>query len=397
MSAFVMSLNIYFYKNRFKIIRVQIYIFLLNIKKITHIFVKIFSFFFISKYTEMTGYKLIAWYEVNKRHLPWRNTENPYLIWVSEIILQQTRVAQGLDYYRRFIEAYPDIFSLADAHIDEILKIWQGLGYYSRARNMHTAAKHIINVFQGKFPETYDGLITIKGIGDYTASAIASFAFGQAVPVIDGNVNRVISRLQGVQQPINKPAGQKEIRAHAEKMMVCDDAGTYNQAIMEFGALQCVPHKPDCNSCIFSNICVAFRRGWVNILPVKEKTCKITTRYLHYLYVCRGENTYIRRRADGDIWTGLYEFPLIETNAETELEELSQSDEWQTLFGKQIPVVENNSILVTHRLTHRILKIRFYKINIHQPVCRNEFIEVPVNDVCQYAVPKVIENYLRWI
>ena len=343
----------------------------------------------------MTGQKLIAWYEVNKRFLPWRDTGNPYLIWVSEIILQQTRVAQGLDYYRRFIEAYPDIFSLAHAGIDEVLKIWQGLGYYSRARNMHIAAKYIVDVYQGKFPKTYDELITIKGIGDYTASAIASFAFGQAVPVIDGNVNRVIARLHGVQQPIDKPAGRQEIRAHAENMLVRNDPGTYNQAIMEFGALQCIPKNPDCNDCIFNRICVAFRCGLVSMLPVKEKSVRMTTRYIHYIYVCFGERTFIRRRAGGDIWTGLYEFPMIETGKETELEELIRLPEWQAYFGGMTPVIETVSPIVTHRLTHRILKIRFYKMSVNQPVCGCDFIEIPVNDIYRYAVPKVIENYLN--
>jgi A/G-specific adenine glycosylase len=308
--------------------------------------------------------------------------------------LQQTRVAQGLDYYRRFIEACPDIFSLAHADIDEILKIWQGLGYYSRARNMHAAAKHIVDVYHGKFPETYDGLISIKGIGDYTASAIASFAFGQAVPVIDGNVNRVISRLHGVQQPVNKPSGQKEIRTHAEKMMVRNDPGTYNQAIMEFGALQCIPKNPDCNSCIFNRICVAFRSGLVNLIPVKEKTTKMTTRYLHYLYVCFGDRTFIRRRTDDDIWAGLYEFPMIETDTETEIDKLIRLPEWKTYFDGQTPVVKTVFPVVTHRLTHRILKIRFYKITVNRPVRGTGFIEIPAGDIYRYAVPIVIENYL---
>jgi len=345
----------------------------------------------------MTGRKLIDWYEVNKRHLPWRDAENPYLIWVSEIILQQTRVVQGLDYYRRFTEAYPDIFSLAHADIDDVLKIWQGLGYYSRARNMHAAAKHIVDAYQGKFPETYDGLITIKGIGDYTASAIASLAFGQAIPVIDGNVNRVIARLHGIQQPVNKPAGQKEIRAHAENMMVRNDPGTYNQAIMEFGALQCIPKNPDCNNCIFSRICVAFQCGLVNILPVKEKTVKMATRYIHYIHVCFDDRTFIRQRVEGDIWTGLYEFPMIETETETEPDELICSPRWQTYFDGLTPVVESVSPMIIHRLTHRILKIRFYKITVSRPVCGDRLIDIPASDIYRYAVPKVIENYLNGI
>ena len=343
---------------------------------------------------EIIGQKLVDWYEINKRNLPWRDTEDPYTVWVSEIILQQTRVAQGLDYYRRFIHAFPDIFSLVRADLDDVLKIWQGLGYYSRARNMYDAAKYIINVYHGKFPATYDELLTIKGIGDYTASAIASLAFGQAVPVIDGNVNRVIARLFGVQQPINKHSGQKEIRTLAEEIMVRDDPANYNQAIMEFGALQCVPKNPDCEGCIFQHICVAFRTGLVNMLPVKLKTMKIATRYFHYLYVRFGDCTYIRRRAAGDIWTGLYEFPLIETATETDLDNLICHPLWQSYFDGQTPLVKNVSQEVIHRLTHRILKVRFYEIVVDQPVLGKEFIEISVSDLHRYAVPKVIDNYL---
>jgi len=342
----------------------------------------------------MIGLKLIAWYGVNKRVLPWRDIENPYFIWVSEIILQQTRVVQGLEYYLRFIDVYPNIFTLASADIDDVLKIWQGLGYYSRARNMHTAARYIVDVYQGRFPTTYDELITIKGIGDYTASAIASMAFGQPVPVIDGNVNRVIARLYGVQQPVNKPAGQKEIRAHAEKLMVHNEPGTYNQAIMEFGALQCVPKNPDCNGCIFNRICFAGKNGLVDVLPVKTKTAKITTRYFHYLYVRFGGRTFIRRRIDGDIWTGLYEFPMIETEGETGLDELCRTPAWQSYFPGQTPLVKSVSPEITHRLTHRILKIRFYEITIERAISGKEFIEIPETELHRYAVPVVIENWI---
>ena len=343
----------------------------------------------------MISQKLISWYSLNKRVLPWRDTDNPYLIWVSEIILQQTRVVQGLGYYHRFIDTYPDIFSLARADIDDVLKIWQGLGYYSRARNMHTAARHIVDVYQGNFPTTYDRLLTIKGIGDYTASAIASLAFGQAVPVIDGNVNRVIARLFGVQQPVNKPAGQREIRAHAEKLMVRDAPGTYNQAIMEFGALQCVPQNPDCSDCIFNRICVACQSGLADMLPVKAKTVKVTTRYFHYLHVRLGSRTFIRRRADGDIWTGLYEFPMIETSEETGLNDLSQTPVWQSYFDGQTPLVETVSPEITHRLTHRILKIRFYEITVERAISGTGLIEIPATELHRYAVPIIIDHWIH--
>ncbi len=343
----------------------------------------------------MTGQKLIDWYEINKRNLPWRDTEDPYLIWVSEIILQQTRVNQGMDYYYRFTEAYPDIFSLADANTDDILKIWQGLGYYSRARNMHFAAKQLVNTYQGKFPETYDELITIKGIGDYTASAIASIAFGQAVPVIDGNVNRVIARLFGIQQPINKPEGQKLIRSYAEKLMVRKSPGTYNQAIMEFGALQCVPHRPDCDRCILKTICVAYKNNLTDVLPVKVKSAKMQTRRLHYLVINYKDKTYIGRRSVGDIWAGLYEFPMTETETEIDLDDLSRSEIWQSCFKGQNPQIRSVSSEVTHRLSHRILKIHFYEIFVEKPIHIPGMIEIPWEDIGRYAVPKVIDNYLK--
>ena len=339
--------------------------------------------------------KLVDWYEINRRNLPWRDTEDPYLVWVSEIILQQTRVIQGLDYYRRFIHAFPDIFSLARAGMDDVLKIWQGLGYYSRARNMHDAAQYIINVYHGKFPSTYDELVTIKGIGDYTASAIASLAFGQAVPVIDGNVNRVIARLFGIQQPVNKPAGQKEIRAYAEKLMLREAPGTYNQAIMEFGALQCVPKNPDCPACIFRQICVAYQKELVDLLPAKVKTAKMAIRYFHYLHVKLDDHTFIRQRTDGDIWTGLYEFPMIETNAATTPDELTRTPAWHACFAGQTPHILDVSREVTHRLTHRILKIKFYEIAVTRPIGGLGVIGIQASDIYRYAVPKVIENYLN--
>ena len=343
----------------------------------------------------MIGQRLIDWYSSNKRCLPWRDAEDPYLIWVSEIILQQTRVAQGLDYYRRFVNAFPDIFSLARADIDEVLKIWQGLGYYSRARNMHTAARYIVDVHQGIFPATYDGLISIKGIGDYTAAAIASFAFGQAVPVVDGNVNRVIARWYGIEQPVNKSAGQKEIRAHAEELMVREAPGTFNQAIMEFGALQCVPKNPDCDGCIFNRICAAFQSGLVDILPVKAKTVNIATRYFHYLHVRWGNRTFIRRRGDGDIWTGLYEFPIIETDSEAGFNDLIHTPAWQSFFEGQTPIIKVVSPEITHRLTHRILKIRFYEITVDRAISGLELIEIQESDLNRYAVPIVIDHYLN--
>ncbi|MDR1864152.1 MAG: A/G-specific adenine glycosylase [Bacteroidales bacterium] len=344
----------------------------------------------------MIGIKIIGWYEQNKRTLPWRDIVNPYNIWVSEIILQQTRVNQGLSYYHKFIEHFPDIFSLAKANMDDVLKIWQGLGYYSRARNMHAAAVFLADQCGGKFPETYSGLLKVKGIGDYTASAIASFAFGEAVPVIDGNVNRVMARLYGVVQPVDALEGKRQIRRHAEKTMIAGTPGLYNQAVMEFGALQCVPHKPDCEACFLKTLCVAYNNGMVSLLPVKSKTSNIKTRYFHYLVVNEHDATYLQRRSDGDIWNGLYEFPMIETGAATEMTDLSASGQWQAWFGRQSARIASASEEVIHRLTHRILKIRFYEIWVDQPPAfKQGQIRVKWDDVHLYAVPKVMDNYLN--
>jgi A/G-specific adenine glycosylase len=343
----------------------------------------------------MTGRKLIDWYEVNKRNLPWRETSDPYAVWVSEIILQQTRVSQGMDYFYRFMEFFPDIFSLAQAKIDDVLKVWQGLGYYSRARNMHIAAKQIAEQCRGQFPDNYHELMAIKGIGDYTASAIASIAFGQAVPVVDGNVNRVIARLFGVQQPVNKPEGKQLIRENVEKLMIRDAPALFNQAIMEFGALQCVPHNPDCENCILKHQCTAYRAGLVNILPVKAKTLKTRTRYFHYIVIFCENTTYLHRRAEGDIWTGLYEFPLIETEEESGFEEITAAEPLRTLFQNNGFRLHSVSAEITRRLTHRILKIRFYEVSVDNSVQLPEYNQVRWADIHRYAVPKVIDNYLK--
>jgi A/G-specific adenine glycosylase len=343
----------------------------------------------------MIGIKLISWFTKNKRDLPWRNTANPYEIWVSEIILQQTRVNQGFYYYETFVKKFPEISSLAHAEVDEVLKMWQGLGYYSRARNMHEAANYIVNACGGKFPSTYLDLLKVKGIGDYTASAIASIAFGEAVPVIDGNVNRVIARLYAVQEPIDTPEGKRQIRHFAEKMLIRSSPGQYNQAVMEFGALQCVPRNPDCETCILKATCMAYDKGIVSLIPSKSKAVKIKTRYLHYIIVCDNKHIYLQRRNKNDIWKGLYEFPLIETDSAVGLDELRATGQWLQWFGSHSPQIRSVSPEITHILTHRILKIKFYELTNAQPAFNEQQIKVRWDDVLQYAVPKVIEKYLN--
>ena len=275
--------------------------------------------------------KIINWYKENKRDLPWRNTKNPYKIWISEIILQQTRVAQGYDYYCRFIERFPDFQTLADADEDEVMKYWQGLGYYSRARNLHEAARSIAR--EGAFPDTYAEVRKMKGVGDYTAAAICSFAYDMPCAVVDGNVYRVISRWMGVEEPIDTNSGKKLFAELADELLDKAQPALYNQAIMDFGALQCVPSLPSCLFCPLSDSCVALQKGIVDELPCKKHKTKVSNRYFHYFYVRAGAYTYIYKRGAGDIWHNLYEFPLIETEAPLDGQHILQIPEFERLFG----------------------------------------------------------------
>ncbi|MDR3093071.1 MAG: A/G-specific adenine glycosylase [Bacteroidales bacterium] len=343
----------------------------------------------------MIGTQLLEWFAQNKRDLPWRYEINPYKIWVSEIILQQTRVKQGIDYYENFLKKFPEIFSLAEASMDEVLKIWQGLGYYSRARNMHEAARYIANHLNGVFPDNYHDLLKIKGIGDYTASAIASIAFGEAVPVIDGNVNRVISRLFAIQSPVDTKDGKQQIRQHAENLMEKSAPSLYNQAIMEFGALHCLPQRPDCENCMLKTICLAHSKDIVALLPIKSKAVSIKTRYFHYLVLNMDNSTIMQQRSAKDIWKGLYEFPMIETDNEADVSVLCATKQWQRWFGDKQPVIRKISPCITHILTHRVLKIRFYELANASPAFDGQFAMVKWDEVHRYAVPKVIENYLN--
>ncbi len=274
---------------------------------------------------------LIMWYLINQRDLPWRKSNNPYLIWLSEIILQQTRIAQGTSYYEKFVTEFDTIFDLAEADEKTILKLWQGLGYYSRARNLHSTAKIVASEYNGQFPRSYTELIKLKGIGDYTASAIASIAFDQPYATVDGNVYRVLSRVFGIKTPINESQGIREFKLLAEELLNPDDPGTHNQALMEFGALVCTPKKPKCDSCIFNDTCYALQEKRIDVLPVKLKKLKIRKRYFNYLVIdFKGESTLIQQRKKKDIWQNLYEFPLYETHHdlqdESELLEIIQTD-----------------------------------------------------------------------
>ena len=331
---------------------------------------------------------LLSWFRENGRDLPWRQTRDPYAIWLSEIILQQTRIEQGLPYWQRFIERWPTVESLAAATEDEVLREWQGLGYYSRARNLHTAARQI--VVRGSFPNTFDTIRSLKGVGDYTAAAIGSIAFDLPVAVVDGNVYRVLSRYFGIDTPINTTEGKREFTVLAQSLLPVDSsslqspspvcslctggAAAYNQAIMDFGALQCTPQSPDCTTCPLQLTCSAFREGRVGHFPVKLKTLKVTERHLTYVYIRHQGMTAIRRRPAGDIWQGLYEL----------------------LLTDDVPcgavLMRRN---VKHILTHRILYADFYLWEpSERPLLPEGYFWVPEPDIDRYAVPRLIEILL---
>ena len=336
--------------------------------------------------------KLIDWYQGNKRDLPWRHTNDPYKVWLSEVILQQTRVAQGLSYYLKFERVFPTVFDLAAAPEELILKNWQGLGYYSRARNMHSTAKQIVDDFDGKFPSSYDELILLKGIGDYTASAIASFCFGKKHAVVDGNVFRVLSRVFGIDTPIDSTVGKKNFKMLAEELICSDRPAIFNQAIMEFGALQCTPKSADCTSCPLNNTCVAYSLNQVNDLPKKSKKVKKRNRYFEYLVILTSDNTIIQQRKEKDIWAKLFEFPLIEYS-EAPDPELVLADIGQ--FLKMDFSVVQKSMPIKHLLSHQNLFVRFWQLELEDPPCNDGFIAVDMHELEQFAFPKVVDNYLK--
>ena len=280
--------------------------------------------------------KIISWYSENKRSLPWRDTRDPYKIWLSEIILQQTRVAQGLPYYLRFVETFPSVNHLAVASEQSILRLWQGLGYYSRARNLHKCAQVIVTDYNSQFPSTFQQLQTLPGIGQYTAAAIASFSFQEPVAVVDGNVFRVLSRVFGWDNDIASPEGKKFFFEKANELIAKDAPDLFNQAIMEFGATHCTPKNPKCDDCIFSRNCVAHLNNLQNTLPVKSKKTKITHRYFYYLILHNKNKIALRERSEKDIWKGLYDFPLIEEKKKRKPEHVLKSSNWKNFSLAEI-------------------------------------------------------------
>ncbi len=335
---------------------------------------------------------LIYWYLQNSRDLPWRKTNNPYFIWLSEIMLQQTRVAQGLSYYLKFTEAFPTVFDLAKADESTVLKMWQGLGYYSRARNLHFTAKQIANEFNGEFPSTYKDIIKLKGIGDYTASAIASFAFDEPKAVVDGNVYRVLSRYFGIETPINSSVGIKEFKTLAEALIDKKQPANYNQAIMEFGAIQCKPKKPLCLFCPLSESCVALQKNLIEKLPVKEKKIKVRNRYFNFLVVKTNKNTTILSERKGrGIWQGLYQFPLIESDKIINQKELIASEEFISFFPEETTISLFNQKVIVHKLSHQHLYTQFWIVE----TSNSSIAKTKWNDIYTYPVPVLIANFLE--
>lgn len=336
---------------------------------------------------------LIHWYSSNKRELPWRETKAPYYIWLSEIILQQTQVNQGLPYYISFTEKFPSVYDLARADESDVLKLWQGLGYYSRARNLHAAAKYIVEELKGEFPNNYKDLLKLKGVGDYTASAIASICFGEATAVVDGNVYRVLSRYFGIDTPINSSKGVKEFKALAQGLIDKKNPADFNQAIMEFGATQCKPQNPDCHVCPFNNGCMAFNKNTINELPVKIKSAKAKKKYFNFLvFISEDGKTVLEKREGKGIWQNLYQFPLIETNANVDVNTLETLIKAHDLIkGRPFELSLYNKDVIVHKLSHQHLYTRFWVVNVNRLLDKG----ISTNDIHHYAVPILIGNFIE--
>lgn len=339
--------------------------------------------------------EIIEWYKVNKRELPWRNTTDAYIIWLSEVILQQTRVAQGLPYFNNFLERFPTVQDFAAASETQVLKLWQGLGYYSRGRNMLFTAKQVVDLHHGIFPVHYNVLVKLKGIGEYTAAAISSFSNNESKAVLDGNVFRVLSRYFGVEEPINSTNGKKQFAALAQSLIVGQKPSLYNQAIMEFGALQCKPKSPTCNICPLQLGCYAFVNDKVNALPIKLKKLKIRKRWFNYFVGIDKDTILTKKRKSGDVWQQMFDFPLIETEQQADLKSSEWISDVKELFGKDVKI----TLLLEkrHLLTHQIIYVQFFALenyminfNLH-----TDIKAVLLEDFEALPHPKVISDFIK--
>lgn len=341
-----------------------------------------------------TAHILLEWYARCGRDLPWRHTRDPYRIWISEVILQQTRVAQGTDYYLRFIERFPTVAALASASEDEVLRLWQGLGYYSRARNLLAAARAVAERFEGVFPRTPEELQTLQGVGDYTAAAVCSAAYDTPCAAVDGNVYRVLSRLFDLDQPIDTSAGKRTFAALADELLDRKHPGAYNQALMDFGALVCTPTHPQCDACPLAALCLSLGAGTVAARPVKRGTTKVRDRWFHYLHIlCQG-STVLCRRGPGDIWQGLYEFPLVESDGPLDFAEVASAEAFRQWVGPHWSLLSSTA-LPPHRLSHQLLHATVHTIEVPALTAAAAAHALPAERTGDCAVPRLLERYLE--
>jgi A/G-specific adenine glycosylase len=336
--------------------------------------------------------KVVKWYELNKRDLPWRNTKDPYRIWLSEIILQQTRVAQGLPYYLRFTEKFPTVQALASASEQDVLRLWQGLGYYTRARNLHKCAKVVVAEYKGVFPDNFELLKKLPGIGDYTAAAIASFAHKEKVAVVDGNVFRVLSRIYGIDKEINSPEGKKHFTTVANELITAKNPDLHNQAVMEFGAMHCTPVNPSCEQCIFESACFAFKQNMQQQLPVKIKTKAARDRHFYYFVVQKGNSFAMKKRAGKDIWHGLYDFYLVEKSKKKNPEKIMEEDPW---LGKLKAVDLSISKSYKHVLSHQVIHAVFTILQTDRALPDKDLQFYSLKKIAELPKPVLISRFLE--
>lgn len=336
---------------------------------------------------------LLSWYKVHKRMLPWRENTNPYFIWLSEIILQQTRVEQGLPYFHAFKNAFPTVVDLANATEDEVFRLWQGLGYYRRAKNLHTTAKMIRDDFDGIFPTTYGDLLKLKGVGPYTAAAIASFAYNIPVAAVDGNVYRILSRVFQIDEFIDSGKGQKYYQDLGNELIDKKHPADFNQAMMDFGSLQCTPKSPNCDICPFSSFCAALSSNKIGEYPKKKGKTKVSKRYLYYFDVRVNESIFVRKREGNDIWHGLYEFPLLENSEPLTLSELQKKEGFLDLFGvnSKLNVVAEKTF--KHILSHQQIFATFYQVK-SQSFDSVKYQKISKEELEELALPRLITKYL---
>ena len=333
--------------------------------------------------------KIIQWYNINKRDLPWRKTKDPYKIWVSEIILQQTQIKKGTSYYLKFIDSFPDVKSLSQSSDTKILNIWQGLGYYNRALNMLHTARHVMKYHHGVFPNQYNELIKLKGIGEYTASAISSICNDESKAVLDGNVSRVLSRVYNVSKAIDSTEGKKELQTIAIKLLPSSNTGEYNQAIMDFGAIQCVKYNPKCGICPIMNKCIAFQKNTIATRPVKRKKIKTKSRHLNYLYIFANNKFILQQRGTNDIWQKMYELPIIESNSTLKINKLRNHNFLQQFNVQSI----KKDLSMKHPLSHQILHIVFWHISVQN--IQAHFHMISHEEISKYPIPRPLERYFE--